>query len=249
MNCGAGGSSADAPPPRPSSAAREREFNAPSPAQRVGEGVFPLDALATEIRACRVCAAHLPLGPRPVFRASPTARLLIASQAPGTKVHETGLSFNDPSGDRLRAWLQMDRDTFYDEARVAIVPMGFCYPGRLPNGGDAPPRPECAPLWRKRLLALMPEVRLTLLVGGYALAHVLGRGAMTAQVRNFSAHLPRYFALPHPSWRTTGWERRNPWFAGEVLPALRRAVAGALGNEAGEDLESHEIASALRASQ
>ena len=122
-----------------------------------------------------------------MFRASPTARLLIASQAPGTKVHETGLSFNDPSGDRLRAWLQMDRDTFYDESRVAIVPMGLCYPGRLPNGGDAPPRPECAPLWRARLLALMPLIRLTLLVGSYALTHVLGRGAMTAA----GARLPR----------------------------------------------------------
>ena len=138
-----------------------------------GEG-HSLARLAAEIRACRVCAAHLPLGPRPVFRASITARLLIISQAPGTKVHETGLSFNDPSGDRLRSWLQMDRDTFYDESRVAIVPMGFCYPGRLPNGGDAPPRPECAPLWHARLLALMPQIRLTLLVGSYALSHVLG---------------------------------------------------------------------------
>jgi uracil-DNA glycosylase len=199
-----------------------------------GEGVLldnpahPLTALLDEIRSCRVCAAHLPLGPRPVFRASPTARLLIASQAPGTKVHETGLSFNDPSGDRLRAWLSMDRETFYDETRVAIVPMGFCYPGRLPNGGDAPPRPECAPLWRKRLLALMPQIRLTLLVGSYAQAHVLGRGSMTEQVRNFRALLPRYIVLPHPSWRTIAWERRNPWFAEQVLPALRRAVAAAL---------------------
>src|SRR5215472_8240561 len=167
----------------------------------------PLAHLIAGIRACRVCADHLPLGPRPVFRASPTARLLIVSQAPGTKVHETGLSFNDPSGDRLRAWLNMDRETFYDESRVAIVPIGFCYPGRLPNGGDAPPRPECAPLWHERLLALMPEICLTLLVGSYALSHVLGRGSMTEQVCNFRAHLPRYFALPHPSWRTTAWER------------------------------------------
>ena len=187
-----------------------------------------LHSLLREIRACRVCEAHLPLGPRPVFRASPTARLLIASQAPGTKVHETGLSFNDPSGDRLRAWLNMDRDAFYDESRVAIVPMGFCYPGRLANGGDAPPRPECAPLWRDRLLALMPQIRLTLLVGTYAIHHVLGGGAMTEQVRGFRAHLPRYFALPHPSWRTTAWERRHPWFADEVLPVLRDAVVAAL---------------------
>ena len=196
-----------------------------------GEGVAtpPLTTLAAEIRACRVCITHLPLGPRPVFRASTTARLLIMSQAPGTKVHETGLSFNDPSGDRLRAWLQMDRDTFYDEARVAILPMGLCYPGRLPNGGDAPPRPECAPLWHPRLLPLMPNIRLTLLVGTYALAHVLGRGAMTDYVRDFRAYLPCHFPLPHPSWRTSAWERRNPWFPEEVLPALRHAVTAALG--------------------
>src|SRR5215831_14223370 len=125
----------------------------------------PLASLAAEIRACRLCADRLPLGPRPVFRAATTARLLIMSQAPGTRVHDTGLSFNDPSGDRLRAWLQLDRDTFYDEARVAIVPMGLCYPGRLANGGDAPPRPECAPRWQPRLLSLMPAIRLTLLVG------------------------------------------------------------------------------------
>jgi uracil-DNA glycosylase len=189
-----------------------------------------LTALAAEIRACRVCAAHLPLGPRPVIRVSTTARLLIASQAPGTAVHETGLSFNDPSGDRLRSWLQMDRDTFYDESRVAIVPMGFCYPGRLPNGGDAPPRPECAPLWRHKLLALMPNIHLTLLVGSYALSHVLGRGSMTDQVRDFRTHLPRYFPLPHPSWRTTGWERRHPWFADELLPMLREAVGRTLAD-------------------
>jgi uracil-DNA glycosylase len=191
-----------------------------------------LRELAAEARACRVCAAHLPLGPRPVFRVSSTARLLIAGQAPGTKVHETGIPWNDPSGDRLRQWLQMDRDAFYDEFRIAIVPMGFCYPGRLPNGGDAPPRPECAPLWRDKLLALMPELRLTLLVGSYALTHVLGRGAMTEQVRDFRTHLPRYFALPHPSWRTTAWERRNPWFGEDVLPSLRHNVASALRDRA-----------------
>jgi uracil-DNA glycosylase len=163
-----------------------------------------------------------------VFRASVTARLLIAGQAPGTKVHATGIPWNDPSGDRLRDWLRMDRDTFYDASRIAIVPMGFCYPGRLPNGGDAPPRPECATLWRDRLLALMPDMRLTLLVGSYALVHALGRGAMTQHVRGFRAYLPRYFALPHPSWRTTAWERRNPWFGTEVLPALREEVARAM---------------------
>lgn len=187
-----------------------------------------LAAVAAAARACRVCEAHLPLGPRPVFRVSATARLLIVGQAPGTKVHETGIPWNDPSGDRLRRWLQMDRDTFYDEARIAIVPMGLCYPGRLPNGGDAPPRPECAPLWWQRLVDAMPNIRLTLLVGIYALTHTLHRGTMTGHVRGFRDHLPRYFPLPHPSWRTTAWERKNPWFAADVLPALRSSVADAL---------------------
>jgi uracil-DNA glycosylase len=187
-----------------------------------------LAAVAAEARACTLCAAHLPLGPRPVFRVSATARLLIVGQAPGTKVHATGIPWNDPSGDRLRLWLGMDRTLFYDESRIAIMPMGFCYPGRLANGGDAPPRPECAPLWHPRLLALMPDIRLTLLVGGYAQAYALGKGAMTERVGAFRAHLPRYFPLPHPSWRTGAWERRNPWFTAEVLAALRQAVAEAL---------------------
>jgi len=186
-----------------------------------------LDRLSAEIRRCRICT-DLPLGPRPVFRVSTTARLLIAGQAPGTKVHETGIPWNDPSGDRLRQWLGMTRAAFYDERTIAIVPIGLCYPGRLPGGGDAPPRPECAPLWRGKLLALMPEVRLTLLVGGYAQVDALGRGAMTDRVQRFRAFLPEFFPLPHPSWRTTGWEQRNLWFGQEVLPALRDAVAMAL---------------------
>ncbi len=147
------------------------------------------DALSAAVAgalACRRCEAFLPLGARPVFRVSSTARILISSQAPGTKVHMTGLPFNDASGDRLRGWLQMDRDLFYDESRIAIVPMGLCYPGRLPNGGDAPPRPECAPLWLDRFTRLMPQVRLTLLVGSYALRHRLGKGAMTEQVKSIS---------------------------------------------------------------
>ena len=163
-----------------------------------------------------------------MFRVSATARLLIIGQAPGTKVHATGIPWNDPSGDRLRSWLAMPREQFYDESRIAIVPMGLCYPGRLPNGGDAPPRPECAPLWHARLIGGIRRLRLTLLVGGYAQAYVLGRGAMTARVHSFREHLPRYFPLPHPSWRTTGWERRYPWFGEEALPALRAAVAAAL---------------------
>ena len=187
-----------------------------------------LDAIAAEARACTVCAGHLPLGPRPVFRVSTTARLLIIGQAPGTKVHVSGIPWNDPSGDRLRGWLMMDRDQFYDESRIAIVPMGLCYPGRLPNGGDNPPRPECAPLWQSRLLDAMPKIQLTLLVGSYALTHVLGKGAMSDRVREFREYLPRYFPLPHPSWRTTAWERKNPWFQEQALPALRDAVARVL---------------------
>ena len=187
-----------------------------------------LDRLVAEVRRCRVCAEHLPLGPRPILHVSRTARVLIASQAPGTVVHEKGISFWDASGDRLRDWLGLDRTVFYDAARVAILPMGLCYPGRLPQGGDRPPRPECAPLWRDRVLAQMPGIRLTLLIGSYAQAHVLGPGPMTERVRNFRAHLPGLFPLPHPSWRTVVWEKRNPWFAGAVLPALKAEVACAL---------------------
>jgi uracil-DNA glycosylase len=191
--------------------------------------VLSLDGIAREARACKVCAALLPLGPRPIFRVSTTARLLILGQAPGTKVHATGIPWDDPSGERLRRWSTMDRAVFYDESRIAIVPMGLCYPGRFANGGDAPPRRECAPLWQRRLLNAMPEVRLTLLVGSYALTHVLGKGPMTERVAAFRDYLPRYFPLPHPSWRTTGWERRAPWFQAEALPALRQAIANALG--------------------
>ncbi len=183
--------------------------------------------MAREARACRRCS-DLPLGPRPVLRVSATARLLIIGQAPGTRVHETGIPWNDPSGDRLRAWLGMSRDAFYDEQRIAIVPIGLCYPGRLPRGGDAPPRAGCAPHWHPRLLPLLTGVRLTLLVGSYAQAFALGPGGMTERVRCFAAYLPGRFPLPHPSWRTVGWERRNPWFTAETLPALRAAVAAAL---------------------
>ncbi len=186
-----------------------------------------LAAVAAAARACTHCT-DLPLGPRPVLRVAATARLLIIGQAPGTKVHATGIPWNDPSGDRLRGWLAIDRAAFYDEARVAIVGTGLCYPGRLPNGGDAPPRAVCAPLWHPRLLPLLREVRLTLLVGGYAQAAALGPGPMTQRVRAFRDYLPRHLPLPHPSWRTVGWEARNPWFGADVLPALRERVAEAL---------------------
>lgn len=154
--------------------------------------------------------------------------MLIISQAPGTKVHLTGLPFNDASGDRLRGWLNMTRDVFYDTSRIALVPTGLCYPGRLPNGGDVPPRPECAPLWLDRFIGLMPQIRLTLLVGSYALRNRLGKGAMTAWVSGWRELGPALIPLPHPSWRTGAWERRNAWFGEELLPALREAVAEAL---------------------
>jgi uracil-DNA glycosylase len=150
--------------------------------------------------------------------------LLIVGQAPGTKVHLSGVPWTDASGDRLRGWLNMTKETFYDGSRIAILPMGFCYPGRLPNGGDAPPRPECAPLWQARLLALMPSINLILLVGGYAQTYYLGRGSMTDRVRGFANYGPRFFPLPHPSWRTSGWEKRNPWFGTSVLPVLQARV-------------------------
>jgi uracil-DNA glycosylase len=187
-----------------------------------------LEAAINGASACRRCEAVLPLGPRPVFRVSATARVLIVGQAPGTKVHMTGLPWNDASGERLRSWLQMDRDLFYDATRIAIVPTGLCYPGRLPAGGDAAPRSECAPLWLDRFVRLMPGVQLTLLVGSYAQQHRLGKGAMTDRVRRFRELGPAIVPLPHPSWRTTGWERRNPWFGDDLLPALRQAVAVAL---------------------
>ena len=190
-----------------------------------------LKALLGEISACTLCAEHLPLGPRPVVQASATARLMIIGQAPGTKVHETGVPFNDPSGDRLRDWLGVDRDTFYDASRIAIMPMGFCYPGRYPRGGDLPPRPECAPAWHDRLRAKLPNVELTLLVGQYSQAHYLGdrRGKTLAEtVANWRAFLPDLLPTPHPSWRTIGWAKKNPWFEAEVLPELKRRVAALL---------------------
>jgi uracil-DNA glycosylase len=162
-----------------------------------------------------------------VLRAEASARLLIVGQAPGTRVHETGVPWNDPSGDRLRDWLAIDRDAFYDSGRIAIVPMGFCYPGRDAKGGDLPPREECAPLWHARLRALLPNIELTLLVGRYAQAHYLGERAgatLSATVAAWRDYLPDHLPLPHPSWRTRGWARRNPWFDAEVIPALRATV-------------------------
>ena len=191
-----------------------------------------LHEAAGAARACGLCAEHLPLGPRPVFRVSETARLLIVGQAPGMKVHETGIPWNDRSGDRLRGWLELDRETFYDESRIAIVPAGLCYPGRDSRGGDLPPRPECAPAWHGRLLAPLRAVRLTLLIGQYAQAIHLGnrrKASLTGTVAAWREHLPDFLPLPHPSWRNTAWLARNPWFEAELAPELRERVRALLG--------------------
>lgn len=188
-----------------------------------------LDALLREIRACTRCASALPLGPRPVVQAGASARLLIVGQAPGAKVHASGIPWDDASGRRLRDWLGVHADVFYDPARVAIVPMGFCYPGKR-GSGDAPPRPECAPAWHAPLRAQLPHVRLTLAVGAYAQRALLGDAArdLTANVRGWRAFAPHLLPLPHPSPRNVAWFRANPWFEADVLPALRARVAAVL---------------------
>jgi len=194
--------------------------------------VSDLDALLERVRACTLCAAHLPHGVRPVLRASTTARLLIVGQAPGARVHATGIPWNDPSGDRLRQWLALDREAFYDGSRIAIVPMGFCYPGTAPKGGDYPPRPECAPRWHAEVMAALPAVELVLLVGSYAQAHYLGdrrKPTMTETVAAWRDYGPRFIPLPHPSWRNTAWIKRNPWFEEDLVPALRERVGVVLG--------------------
>ena len=172
---------------------------------------FSLAELLAEVRACTVCTEHLPLGPRPVLVADEAARVAIISQAPGAKVHQSGVPWDDRSGDHLREWLAIDRDAFYASDRIAILPIGFCYPGRR-GGGDAPPRPECAPLWQARLLDRLPRLELTLLVGRYAQSFHLGRRRrrnLTETVRAFRDYLPRELPLPHPSWRSRFWIREH----------------------------------------
>lgn len=188
------------------------------------------EALRREIAGCRLCAQHLPHGVRPVVGFSATARLLIIGQAPGSKVHESGIPWDDASGDRLREWTGLSKDEMYDPARVALVPMGFCYPGKA-SGGDKPPRRECAAQWHERVLEVLPAKRLTLLVGMHAQAHYLPqhrKWSMTERVREFRSFLPDAFPLPHPAWRSTIWMRKNPWFETEVLPELRAAVSEAV---------------------
>ncbi|SMX37685.1 uracil-DNA glycosylase family protein [Maliponia aquimaris] len=192
-----------------------------------------MHTLLEDIRACRLCAdsfaatetAH---EPRPVLRAAPTARLLIAGQAPGMKVHLSGMPFTDPSGDRLRDWLGIGPDTFYDETRVAIVPMAFCFPGYR-KGSDLPPPALCAATWRARVMAELPEIRLTVLVGGHAQRWHLGvKTGVTETVARWRDFSPAVLPLPHPSWRNTAWLNRNPWFEAELLPVLRTLVAEVL---------------------
>lgn len=195
----------------------------------------PMEAftqLLDSVRRCTLCAAQLPLGPRPILQIHPHSRILIAGQAPGRKVHESGIPFADASGDRLREWMGISREVFYNAAQVAILPMGLCYPG-TGKSGDLPPRPECAPAWRARLLAQLKDLRLTLVIGQYAQAyHLPGAGqSVTALVQAWRHHGSAIIPLPHPSPRNNLWLRRNPWFENELLPLLRERVARVLAHE------------------
>lgn len=189
-----------------------------------------LNNLVTQIRSCTICAGALPHGVRPVVQVSNTARILIVGQAPGRRVHETGVPFDDPSGDRLRDWMGIGRDIFYDASKIAIVPMGFCYPG-TGKSGDLPPRPECAPAWRDRLMEALGAVELTLVIGQYAMAwhlKVAGKPGVTETVKEWRTHWPEKLVLPHPSPRNNIWLKKNPWFEGELLPPLRQRVQALL---------------------
>lgn len=193
------------------------------------------EILLSEVRACRICADKLVHEPRPVLRASPTARLLIVGQAPGRKVHETGIPWNDPSGDLLREWLQLSREQFYDESRIAIIPTGLCYPG-TEKGSDLPPRPECAPHWHPRLRAALPAVQLTLLIGQYAQRYYLGdrcKKKLTDTVAAWREYIPDYLPLPHPSPRNRLWLKKNPWFEQDILPVLRQKTYSILKMDQG----------------
>lgn len=185
-----------------------------------------LDALLAAVRDCRACEADLPLGPRPVLRASETARILIVGQAPGVRVHTTGTPWDDLSGERLRAWMGVDKETFYDKSRIAIIPMGYCYPGRG-TGGDMPPRRECATLWLDQLLARLPQIELTLLIGQYAQRHFLGnrrKPSLAETVRAWRECAPDFIPLPHPSPRNQPWFKQHPWFERQLVPVLRARI-------------------------
>ncbi len=185
--------------------------------------------LLEDVRACRLCEPHLPLGPNPILQIHPAARILIAGQAPGRRVHESGVPFDDPSGDRLREWLGVTHDEFYDPGKIAILPMGFCYPG-TGKSGDLPPRPECAPAWRSQLLAILENLELTLVIGQYAIrSHLPASGKnLTDTVRAWRDYGGDVIPLPHPSPRNNIWLKKNPWFGESLLPHLRRATRRAL---------------------
>lgn len=186
--------------------------------------------LLANIRACEVCKEYLPLGPRPIVAAHPNARIVIIGQAPGIKVHQTGIPWDDASGKQLRTWMNVDDETFYDPSKIALVPMGFCYPGKG-KSGDLPPRPECAPLWHDKLLSKMPNLKLIILIGTYAQNYYLGNAAeknLTETVKNYTAYLPKYFPLPHPSPRNRFWLTKNPWYVENVIPELQKKTKEAL---------------------
>ena len=189
-----------------------------------------LTKLVKEIRSCTLCTEHLPLGPRPIIQVSSTAKILIVGQAPGSRVHETGIPFDDPSGDRLREWMGIDKEIFYDDKKIALVPMGFCFPG-TGKSGDLPPRPECADTWRVKLLEQLSDIKLTIIVGQYAQAWHLGKSSkenLTETVMAWKSYWPKAIPLPHPSPRNNIWLKKNPWFEEEVLPSLRRKVKAVL---------------------
>lgn len=211
------------------------------PMSAVNKNDYPtLEALLADVRGCRACAGDLPLGPRPIVRAAAGARILIVGQAPGAKVHASGVAWNDASGERLRGWLGVDAASFYDETNFAIIPMGFCYPGRG-SSGDKPPRRECSQLWLDSLLAKLPAIELTLLIGQYAQRQFLGnrrKASLTETVRAWAEYAPTYIPLPHPSPRNQGWFKQHTWFESEVLPMLRARVqalthSAAVGHERG----------------
>jgi uracil-DNA glycosylase len=197
-------------------------YRIPSP----GRTYRTLDTLLAAVRGCRACEHDLPLGPRPVLRAHEAARVLIVGQAPGLRVHTTGVPWDDPSGQRLREWMGVDTTTFYDESRIAIIPMGYCYPGRGKDG-DMAPRRDCAQLWLRRLLAKLPDIELTLLVGQYAQRHFLGsqrKRSLTETTKSWRDYSPQYIPLPHPSPRNQPWFKRHPWFAQQLVPALQMRI-------------------------
>jgi uracil-DNA glycosylase len=191
-----------------------------------------LEKLVKEVRACSVCKEYLPFGPRPIVSLSPSSKIIIIGQAPGTKVHASGIPWDDASGERLRDWMGIDRDVFYDDSLIALVPMGFCYPGKN-KGGDMPPRPECAPLWHTKLLAFCPKIKLTLLIGQYSQHYYLQdrhKKTLTETVKAFKEYMPDYIPMVHPSPRNQIWQKKNPWFEKKLIPVLKDKVRIALNS-------------------